>query len=247
MWKIGVHNRIRARNRGGSTDPTRQHGAKSERGRGDRGVAAIEGAFVLPVLLVFIFGLFDGGLLFRSYLTAGDAVGDATRIGAIVGPDPYVLVNDPGNPADDVNVTGDYMIVKAIREGTASIDPQLIEKIVVFKAGPPGRGTPLRQVPNSCRNGWSSSSFWKCNVYPGQQAFQAVQTGNIAYFRCDVGNERACGWRPQDRNDGPQLSQIDYLGVYLRVRHNLLTGLFGEVRTLERAMILRLEPGEVQS
>lgn len=226
--------------------PRRRRMSWLGRSRDERGVAAIEGAFVLPVLLVFIFGTFDGGLLFRSYLTAGDAVGDGTRIGAIVGPDPYVLVNDPDDPTDDVEVSGDFMIVKAIREGTASIDPELVEKIVVFKAGPPGRGAPLRQVPNACRNGWNSSTFWKCNVYPGQQAFQAVQQGNIGYFRCDVGNERACGWPPLSRNDGPVLSQIDYLGVYLRVRHNLLTGLFGDVRTLERAMILRLEPGEVQ-
>jgi Flp pilus assembly protein TadG len=202
----------------------------------------VEATIITPVLLLLLFGVFEFGLYFRDYLTTGDAIGEGARIGGIVGPDPL----DIGTPSDPAYVTADYAIVAAIREATASIDPTAIERIVVFDTPNPAAGSALDQVRPGCRNGANSSSALRCNVYPGEDAFYAVQSGNSDYFDCTAGGTRACGWDPYTRDDGPNVSEIDYLGVYIKMNHPWVTGIFGDSATIEQATIIRLEPGEVE-
>jgi hypothetical protein len=206
----------------------------------DQGTAIIESAFVLPLLLLLVFGIFEFGLLFRSYLSSGDAIGDASRIGAIVGPDRLYLADD------DAFVGGDYAIISALREGTASIDADDIERVVVFRANAPGLGSALSQVPHACKTASGSLSGLACNVYPAEEAFYQAQEGNASYFDCiDGDGTRACGWPPSERNDGPEATDIDYLGVYVKYQHEWVTGIFGSNITIEQATIVRLEPGAV--
>lgn len=220
------------------TLPTRRR-----RGRGDEGVTLLEAAVITPLLLLLVLGIFEYGLVYRDYLTAGDALADGVRIGSLQGPDPKVIeAEDPDD--DDVLVSADYSIVAAIREGTAGIPPEWIEKIVIYRVDPVNRNRPpLELLPSVCRDGNQSSASAQCNVYPARAGFYAVQQGEVEYFECIDGAGRACGWDPYDRNEGPQRSEIDYLGVYVKIQRGMITGLFGDTFTLERASVLRLEPG----
>ena len=186
---------------------------------------AIVGLLVFTLFLA----MFEFGLLFRDNLTATDAIADAARIGAIVGPDT--------SPA---GATADYEIVKAVREGLSAMDDTAIETIVVFKAAGTG-ADPESQVPDQCLGGTSVNGV--CNVYEARTAFAAVEFGNYDYFTCDVAGEVSCHWDPVKRTDGPQPSDVETVGVYVRIAKDGYTGLFADSWTITRASTMRLEPG----
>ncbi len=196
----------------------------------------------MPVFIVLIFGIIEFGIFFRDKSTLVDAAAEGARWGAVQGPDPRYITN-PLDDDEEVAVTADYSIVAAIREGTASLSKEHIERVVVYKGDNPRYGNALEQVPEACKTATTSVSGL-CNVYVGNEAFLAVQEGNIDYFKCGTG--LACGWRPQDRDDGPDPSEIDYIGVYIAYAQPTVTGFFGSSRLLEQATLLRLEPGAVE-
>lgn len=217
-------------NGGTPTDRTRRRPLR--RRADDRGASMLEMALVTPVFLLVIFGILEFGLAFRSYLAVGDTASEGARIGAIQGPDPTT----DGNNAD-------FSVLKAIRENTASLELEAIEKIVIFRGLPASAGSPLNQVPQACKDG--DASMAGCNIYPAREAFYAVQEGDGEFFECGA-SSYACGWDPSTRNNGPRVADIEYLGVYIRYEHPFTTGLFGSDITLESASILRLEPGTVE-
>lgn len=189
----------------------------------------IETSIVALLVFTMFLAVFEFGLLFRDNLTATDAVADATRLGAVIGPD----VASDGS-------TADYAIAKAIREGISSLNDTSVRYIVVFKAS--GSGAPaLSQVPTACRNGTSVAGI--CNSYSAAAAFAAIETGQPAYFTCTAPGQPACSWNPTARKDGPTSAQVETLGVYVKIVRNGFTGLFADSWTIERASISRLEPG----
>lgn len=200
---------------------------------GDRGAAMAEAALVSPVFIFLIFAVFEFGLAYRDTLTVGDAITDAARVGAIQGPDV--------TPAGE---TADYSIVNALRDGLAGLKPAQLQSIVVFKAADATVGSAISQVPSSCKSGPSSTTL-KCNFYRPTDAYVAVQDGDVDYFKCLLAGDPACGWNPTARVDGPTTADVEFLGVYLRYKHNYVTGFFGKSFTIERASIMRLEPGEL--
>lgn len=203
--------------------------------RRERGAVLVEAAIIAPVFFVLLFAIFEGGFLYRDYLTASSAVADASRIGAIIGPEVIpVSTTDP--------VTADYEIVKALREGLSGVDSTSIERIVIFKTNGSGNGSAVSRVPNACKNGTPLAN--RCNVYNPNQAFLQVQAQNAAFFNCDTNpGGPACSWDPTSRRDGPDPTKIDYIGVYVSVVRDSLTGMFNETYTIREASIVRLEPG----
>lgn len=194
----------------------------------DRGVTLVETAIVALVVLTMLLAIFEFGLLFRDNLTATDAVADATRIGAIMGPD----VTPDG-------VNADFAIARAVREGLSSLDDSAVQYIVVFKASGGGESA-IAQVPRACRNGTSVAGV--CNSYTANGAFNAVEDGTTEYFTC-AANSAACGWNPLGRVDGPTPDKVETIGVYVKIVKSGYTGLFADTWTITRASISRLEPG----
>jgi Flp pilus assembly protein TadG len=200
------------------------------RRRDDRGLAVVEAAVIAPVLLTVLLLIFEYGLYFRDSLTTSDAVEDGARVGAIIGSD-----------SDATVVNADYQILRTLRDATSGLDPNKIQRIVIFEATGSSADSPLDQIPTSCRNGTPST---RCTVYqdPGA-AFAAVQSGDTVYFASCPPPTGAC-WDPSTRDEGPDPRDIDYLGVYIRYSHPALTGMFGS-RTIEDAAVVRLEPGSM--
>jgi hypothetical protein len=198
-----------------------------------RGAALVEVAIVVPIVLAVLFVILDFGIVFRDQLTLEDAVNDAARAGSIMGPDTTVE-----------GANGDYEVISTLREGLGSIDPGAIERIVVFKGSEPDGDSPESQVPTACKDGTPAPGD-VCNVYPVQDAFLAAQEGDVAYFNCPANpGSPACSWIPEDRDDGPDPAEIEYLGVWVKLRTDRFIGLAGP-SYVERAAVVRLEPGEV--
>ncbi|MDZ7674704.1 MAG: TadE/TadG family type IV pilus assembly protein [Acidimicrobiales bacterium] len=198
----------------------------------DRGTTLIETAIVGLLVFFLFLAIFEFGTVFRDSLTTSDAVADAARIGAVVG---------PGVTAKGTNA--DFEVAKAVREGLSALNDEEIDRIVVFK----GSGTSdsaLSQVPVACRNGVSVPSI--CNSYDAAGALNAVEGGDETYFQCNMAGDPACGWDPATRQDGPTSADIETLGVYVRVQRGGVTGLFADTWTLDRATTLRLEPGVIE-
>ena len=191
----------------------------------------VELAIVGTIVFTLFLAVFEFGLLFRDNLTTTDAVADATRIGAIIGPD---VASDGTN--------ADYAIVKTVREGLSSLSGAEVRYVVVFKAPASGQSA-IDQVPSACKRGVSIAGI--CNAYPADAAFAAVESGQAAYFTCPSPPvaKIACRWNPQTRSDGPLPSDVETLGVYVRIDKDGYTGMFADSWTIDRASISRLEPG----
>ncbi|QGG95698.1 TadE/TadG family type IV pilus assembly protein [Actinomarinicola tropica] len=195
----------------------------------DRGAALLETLLVAPVFFALVLGIFEFGLIYRDILTTSDAVANGARTGAVIGP-----------RTTNSGVSADFEIIRQVRNSLGSVPVEWIDRIVIFKANGPGAGSPSDQVPNACKTGGSVADV--CNVYDPANAFLAVDTGNDTFFSsCPSG--RACAWRPSSRRNGPTTAAIDYLGVYIRVERPYVSGLFGDVFTIDQAYIVRLEPG----
>lgn len=202
------------------------------RHRRDDGATLVEISIVATLVFTVFLAMFEFGTLYRDSLTATDAVSDATRIGAIIGPD----VQADGS-------TADYAIVKAVREGLAALNDSAVLYIVVFKASGTSDDAES-QVPAACKNGTSIAGI--CNSYAGPAAFGAVESGDSAYFTCSASDTAACPWNPTTRSDGPTSAQVETLGVYVKIRRGGITGLFGDDFTITRASTIRLEPGIIE-
>jgi len=186
---------------------------------------------VMPVLLAILLGSLDFAYLYRDQLTLTDAASDGAKLGAIQ------------NNIIIAGGTADYTIINTIRQATAVMRPEDIQRIVVFKANSSAFGSPMAQVPAACKT--STVSITGCNIYaPAIDAFAAVEAGNTGYFNCTTAlPAKPCGWSPTSRKNGPTAFDIEYLGVYIKMKHTNLTGLIGSNNTIEVAKISRLEPG----
>jgi hypothetical protein len=233
---------------------------------GDGGTALIEFAFIAPVFLMLVLGIFEFGLLFRDHTTITDAVSDGARSGAIAGPDWGALDDDPppasGSPADLPDATGDFVTIKRLRQGLARIPVESVKRIVIFQAGDPTLGAPDDQLSDACKDGTGSSGsgpnadptlayVGACNVYDAEDAFRAYANKDMSYFNCDLdAGSPECDWPSHARVNAP-INPVtrpgylgpDYLGVYVEIERPYLTGLFGRTVNIREASIVQLEPG----
>lgn len=205
---------------------------RRRRGGADRGAALLETLLVAPVFFAVILGIFEFGVIYRDVITTSDAAASGARMGAVLGPRPT-----------DSGVSADYEIVRQVRNSLAGMPVEWIDRVVIFKAAGPGAGSAESQVPNQCKTGGSVSGV--CNVYDPANAFLAVETDDNDFFaNCPSG--RACPWPPEDRSNGPTTGDIDYLGVWIRIERPYMSGMFGDVFTIEEAFVARLEAGVLE-
>lgn len=199
----------------------------------ERGAALIETAVVGTLMFVLLLGVLELGYLMRDYQITSDAVSDGARVGALLGPD-----------AAEDGTSPEYQIMRALRDATGSMPAEWIERIVVFKGTPPtGSGglSPEAQVPAACKAGAAVPG--RCNVYNDPyDAFLAVEEGDSTYFDCP-GSSDACTWAASARKNGPRVSDIEYVGVWVRVQRPHLSKLFGAVLTIDQAAVTRIEVG----
>lgn len=97
--------------------------------RDERGVAVIEIAIVLPVLILFIYGIFQVGILFQANAGMQHALGEGARFATLCRP-----VTDGCNVASDTEIrTRMNSVVFGTRPGTFTIpDPVTVNRVMTL-------------------------------------------------------------------------------------------------------------------
>lgn len=107
----------------------------------DRGAVIVEFAAVSIILVILIFGIIEGGLMFRAKLSLSNSTDEAARAASITGS----------------AANADYQILQQIlvhsADGAASVD-----RVIIFKADAPGD-----DPASTCKAGISTTN--QCNVY----------------------------------------------------------------------------------
>lgn len=188
---------------------------ENRRVRGDRGATLVEGALVTPVLLLFIFGIFEFGLAFRDYLTVANSTRDGVRTASVAG----------------AELDADYRTLAAIADASAVLPDGAIEEIVIFKATGPD------DVPAAnCETAGTCNRYTWSDLNRPPEEF-GCHTSTLAPNAPDR------HWCPNTR-DVSVGTGLDFIGVSILVRHEYVTGLFGADIDLDDRMILKVEPQE---
>lgn len=186
------------------------------RSRSERGTAVVESAIALPVFLLIIFGTVEFGLAFRSYLTTTAAARDSARYAATMGKD----------------ANADYFIIADALNSLAPIGgKEAVTTISIFKATGPESTTESGTLA-ACR---TQSVAGLCNTYRGDD----LTTDPYRYACRPTALDRF--WCPTSRkvnlSDPP-----DYVGIYIEVEHEGVTGVLGPSMTFTEEVVTRLEP-----
>ena len=190
---------------------------------GERGATLVESAIITPILLLFVFGIFEFGFAFRDYLAVANTTRDAAREASVAG------------NVDDA----DYRMLRAVERAAAALPDGAIDRIVIWEAS-----GPKDTVPSGCANGTPQSGV--CNVYSHADLtipeieFGCQWTGNSPPDPYDSPDRF---WCPDDREVSVG-SGLDYVGIYIRITHTYITGLFGDSVVFEDQLILKVEPQE---
>lgn len=124
---------------------TTRHRSRSRAPRGERGVSAVEAAILTPLVVIVLFGLFEGALVMHSDMTVAEMTGDGARAGSIA--------------RDDLDA--DHQILQQIDATAAWFDRASIERIVIWHAAD-REDSP----PPGCTSGpVASSPALECSVY----------------------------------------------------------------------------------
>jgi hypothetical protein len=199
--------------------------SRARRARGERGATLIEAAIMLPLFFFLIFGILEFGFGFRNYLTLANGTRDGARTGTTA-----------GNAA-----SADYQILQAIRDSMSAMNEDDIEQIVIFHAD-----GPEDTVPSTCTSAGASSNVGsECNVYTPADF-------DLDDDEFDCGGPGVApddGWCPTSRQVAvnPPHGPPDYIGVWIRVDYEYITGLFpGDGLTFEDTTIMRIEPQVIE-
>jgi Flp pilus assembly protein TadG len=82
--------------------------------KNEQGQTMTELAFVLPILLVLLFGIIQFGIIFNNYVTLTDAARAASRVGAVSRNSPTGAQNDCETKGYDAGVNLEQPHVKFI-------------------------------------------------------------------------------------------------------------------------------------
>jgi len=185
---------------------------------GDGGSALVEAAFLSPIVLFMFLGILEGGGLMLDYLSVSNAASAGVRTAGIAGSE----------------ITADFAIVRAVSAESAAIDRDTITRLVVYKAT-----NPTSTVPVGCASA-TIGTAGLCNVYVTAYLDDPVTSPT---FQCGTFS-RDQYWCPTTRKaalegtNGPP----DWIGVYVEVEHRMVSGLFGDSRTIRADVVTRIEP-----
>lgn len=175
---------------------------------GDRGSTLVEAAFVMPVFVMLIFGIFEFSGVTMTRTGSGAAVKAGSRMAVVMGNDPHADLN----------------ILRRIKSEGAGIAQDHITKVVIWNAAKPGEQVPTTCLTSGVNKGTMGvngpPAYGSCNVYTSPQgnAFEKatrplMQSGDTYgpayadwYFGCEgpsdpeASHKIDCDWPPKSRN-----------------------------------------------
>lgn len=187
------------------------------RRRGDRGASLVELALVLPLVALLAFGTIEFGLTWRDSMTISNSLRSGVRVGSNAGDDRLA----------------DFNVLKQVEAAIAEIDNTLIERVVIYKST-----TSDGAAPQACIDGTSQAGI--CNVYSAAQ-MSTLTESDFDDPACSGDPDSA--WCPTAREDR-QVVGADYLGVWVQVHREWITGLFPPSAglTMTDTTVMQLEP-----
>lgn len=185
------------------------------RGDGERGAVLVESAIITPLLMLFLFGIFEFGLAFRDYLTVANTTRDGARTASVAG----------------AELDADYRTLAAIADASTILPDDAIEEIIIFKASGPDDDPAA-----NCESAGTCNRYVASDLQRPPEEF-GCHTSTLAPNAPDR------HWCPNTRETSVGTG-LDYIGVYVLVNHEYVTGLFGADVDLDDRMILKVEPQE---
>lgn len=179
----------------------------------DRGAAAVEAAIIFPLLILLTFGIIEVSLLLRDVVSVNSLVRTGVRTA-------QTLPRVPGFAQDTVD---------AINAAGSAVPRNTFEELWVYKANDDGFPEGATSVaPGSCQT--------NCIIYRPDPT-----TGDFVQATDFTGPNPDPDWDSASVNACPG-TEIDAVGVYLRVRHQSVTGLlFDDIAVADYA-VSRFEP-----
>ena len=187
----------------------------------------VEAVLGFPLLAMLMIGCLEFGMAWRDSTTVSTALRTSARTSASLG-------NSGGS---------DYYALQALKAGLSGIPTSAIGRIIIYNANSTNPQAP--GPPNNCKSmvapGGQSTSGQQCNVYTAA----SLSLASTSFSTTATGS---CPTTAVDRYFCPlnrtvlQASGTDYVGVYIQVRHDFVSRLFGASLTFTDKMIVRLEP-----
>lgn len=190
------------------------------RALGSGGNVLVEFALLLPFLALMAFGVVEFGLAWQDRMTVQASTRAGTRVGSAAG----------DTSAADKN------LLLGLGSAISDVGLENVEWVLVYKSTA-GDGA----VPSACTSPSPHSVSGSCNAYSGAQLSEVVAgTAPSSWFGCGGGSLDG-SWCPTNRQT-IHANGTDYLGVWVRARHPMLTGFFGSTITITDRAVMRLEP-----
>jgi len=194
---------------------------------GDTGAIMAEAALLTPFFMTLLFGMIEFGGAFRDYLTLSNATIAGARTASILA----------------TQVDADWYVIQSVKNAANAMPLNEIQAIVVYKATV--NATSPASVSASCLTVGVSGV---CNYYSGNDLTDTSEgtPGNNKWTNC-TGSEAS--WCPSTRNyalTGPK-SPPDYIGVWVKINHRWLTGLFGSQISMTNNTVTQIEPQKLSS
>lgn len=186
----------------------------------ERGAVLVEMALLVTLLITLVLGVFEIGMAWSDHQDITQASRSGARVGSQLGK----------------SVQTDNQLLRAVQ---ASLQDQAstVTRIVVYEADANG------DMPAACKTAsapYSGSAH--CNVY---NAATFSQLGTASKW----GSGAACGtldnnWCSATARNNTQ-DGATYLGVYVEVERQFLTGLFGGgTHRMSESTVMRIEPAQ---
>jgi hypothetical protein len=204
---------------------------RRRREAGERGVALIEAAIVLPLVVLIFLGLVEFGFAWRDVNRIERALQAGGRVASGIGRGRYA----------------DFEAIRAIDSALEGITGATLERIIVFEAS----GTDGR-VPAACASmaihpatmvaHGSAAAGARCNVYSRAQAGTQSPVGFPGTSTsCSSGSWDSFFCPPTNRTDTGLA--LTYVGVYIRAEYEPFTSVIdGPTLSIERTTVYRVEP-----
>jgi hypothetical protein len=181
--------------------------------KNEDGATLVEMAFVLPVLMLLIFGSVEFGLAFKERLTVASAANSAARTGATMG----------------TRDEADIRILEALEVGLYDqVDPGIIVKVEIFRAS----AVSGAKIPADVNSYTYDASDPVCKWLPCPDPDQGYVWGGTGWPPSE-----------RDTTLEPSGGGLDVLGVEVTYHHSPVTNIlpYLERDFVERALV-RLEP-----
>lgn len=188
----------------------------------DRGAVAVEAVLVFPVLIMLAFGAIEWTMVLKDQMEVTSVARAGARTASQLAPlqGPYVA------PAEPISLT----TAKAIRSAASGLPFDAIDYILVYRAnnvGYPGKAN-AKVLDCDATESTCDKLFWVPDeTKPGGGSFV---------------NDPGAVWDAAGINSCLGDADAQSVGVYIKARHAMITGIFGGPKPLESRAVMKFEP-----